>query len=330
MPATNARPTRNLALELVRVTEAAALSAGRFMGRGDKNAADSATAQGIHLLLNSIQMDGVIVIGEGDKEIVPILFNGEKLGTGQLPQVDIAIEPIDGTRPMALGMGNSITAVAMTPRGAMFNPGANIYMDKIAVGPQARDAIDINASVAENLNNVARAKGKDVKDLAVVILDRARHQKLITEVRRCGSRIRLIPDGDIAGALMTCLPESGIDLLLGTGGSAEGVLAACALRCIGGNMQVKLIPPGPEELDPAAAQSIDFNTVLHLEDLVKSEDVFFAATGITNGDLLRGVNYFADVATTDSLVMRGLTGTIRRITATHQLSKLNLISNLEF
>ncbi len=330
MPATIARPTRNLALDLVRVTEAAALSAGRYMGRGDKNAADSATAEGIHLLLNSIQMDGVIVIGEGEKDIAPILYNGEKLGTGEPPQVDIAIEPIDGTRPMALGMGNSITTVAMTPRGAMFDPGPYIYMEKIAVGPQARDAININASVAENLNNVARAKGKDVKDLAVVILDRARHKSLITEVRRCGSRIRLIPDGDIAGALMTCLPESGIDLLMGTGGSAEGVLAACALRCIGGNMQAKLIPPDPQEMGRCAGQDIDFNKVLHLEDLVSSEDVFFAATGITNGDLLRGVNYFADVATTDSLVMRGLTGTIRRITATHRLSKLNLISSLEF
>jgi fructose-1,6-bisphosphatase II len=330
MLVTNVRPTRNLALDLVRVTEAAALSAGRYMGRGDKNAADSATAEGIHLLLNSIQMDGVIVIGEGEKGVAPILFNGEKLGTGEPPLVDIAIEPIDGTRPMALGMGNSITTVAMTPRGAMFNPGHNVYMEKIAVGPQARDAIDIDASIAENLNNVARAKGKDVKDLAVVILDRARHKELITEVRRCGSRIRLIPDGDIAGALMTCLPESGIDLLMGTGGSAEGVLAACALRCIGGNMQVKLISPDPEELDRSSAPYIDYNRVLHLEDLVSSEDVFFAATGITNGDLLRGVNYFADVATTDSLVMRGLTGTIRRITATHQLSKLNLISSLEF
>ncbi len=330
MPATIARPTRNLALDLVRVTEAAALSAGRYMGRGDKNAADSATAEGIHLLLNSIQMDGVIVIGEGGKDIAPILYNGEKLGTGEPPQVDIAIEAIDGTRPMALGMGNSITAVAMTPRGAMFDPGPYIYMEKIAVGPQARDAININASVAENLNNVARANGKDVKDLAVVILDRARHKSLITEVRRCGSRIRLIPDGDIAGALMTCLPESGIDLLMGTGGSAEGVLAACALRCIGGNMQVKLMQPDPQEISHDAGNDIDFNKVLHLEDLVSSEDVFFAATGITNGDLLRGVNYFADVATTDSLVMRGLTGTIRRITATHQLSKLNLISSLEF
>lgn len=330
MPSANTRPTRNLALDLVRVTEAAALSAGRYMGRGDKNAAHSATAEGIHLLLNSIQMDGVVVIGEGEKEFTPILYNGEKLGTGEPPLVDIAIEPIDGTRPMALGMGNSITTVAMTPRGAMFNPGSYAYMEKIAVGPQARDAINIEASVPENLNNVARALGKDVKDLAVVILDRARHRELIKEVRICGSRIRLIPDGDIAGALMTCLPESGIDLLLGTGGSSEGVLAACALRCIGGNMQAKLVPPNPGEPLPGGHQDVDFTRVLHIEDLVSSEDVFFAATGITNGDLLRGVNYFADVATTDSLVMRGLTGTIRRITATHRLSKLNLISSLEF
>ncbi len=330
MPSATTRPTRNLALDLVRVTEAAALSAGRFMGRGDKNAAHSATADGIRLLLNSIQMDGVVVIGEGEKEFTPILYNGEKLGTGEPPLVDIAIEPIDGTRPMALGMGNSITTVAMTPRGAMFNPGPYAYMAKIAVGPQARDAIDIEASVPENLNNVARALGKDVKDLAVVILDRARHRDLIKDVRMCGSRIRLIPDGDIAGALMTCLPESGIDLLMGTGGSSEAVLAACALRCIGGNMQGKLVPPNPGETFPGGPTDVDFTRILHIEDLVSSEDVFFAATGITNGDLLRGVNYFADVATTDSLVMRGLTGTIRRITATHRLSKLNLISSLEF
>ncbi len=326
----NTNPTRNLALELVRVTEAAALGAGRFMGRGDKIAADRAAVDGMRLMLNTIQMDGVIVIGEGEKDEAPMLFNGEKLGTGEPPVVDIAVDPIDGTRPLALGMGNAITTVALAPRGSLFNPGPFLYMNKIAVGPQARDVIDINAPVSDNLKNIARAKGEDVQDLTVVILDRARHQELITEVRRCGARIRLIPDGDVGGVLMTCLPESGIDMLIGTGGSPEGVIAACALRCMGGNMQGMLIPRNDEEIHRGEAMGYDFKKVLQLEDLVSSEDVFFAATGVTHGDLLRGVDYFADGARTDSLVMRGLTGTVRRIIATHRLNKLNLISRLEY
>lgn len=326
----NTNPTRNLALELVRVTEAAALGAGRFMGRGDKIAADRAAVDGMRLMLNTIQMDGVIVIGEGEKDEAPMLFNGEKLGTGEPPVVDIAVDPIDGTRPLALGMGNAITTVALAPHGSLFNPGPFLYMNKIAVGPQARDVIDINAPVSDNLKNIARAKGEDVQDLTVVILDRARHQELITEVRRCGARIRLIPDGDVGGVLMTCLPESGIDMLIGTGGSPEGVIAACALRCMGGNMQGMLIPRNDEEIHRGEAMGYDFKKVLQLEDLVSSEDVFFAATGVTHGDLLRGVDYFADGARTDSLVMRGLTGTVRRIIATHRLNKLNLISRLEY
>jgi fructose-1,6-bisphosphatase II len=323
-------PTRNLALELVRVTEAAALGAGRFMGRGDKIAADRAAVDGMRLMLNTIQMDGVIVIGEGEKDEAPMLYNGEKLGTGAPPVVDIAVDPVDGTRPLALGMGNAITTVALAPRGTMFNPGPFLYMKKIAVGPQAREAIDINAPVSDNLKNIARAKGEHVEDLTVLILDRARHQELITEVRKCGARIRLIPDGDVGGVLMTCLPESGIDVLIGTGGSPEGVIAACALRCMGGNMQCKLIPRSEEDIQRGEALGYDFKKTLCLEDLVSSEDVFFAATGVTHGDLLRGVDYFADGARTDSLVMRGLTGTVRRIIATHRLNKLNLISRLEY
>ncbi len=327
---TDTRPTRNLALELVRVTEAAALGAGRFMGRGDKNAADQAAVTGMRLVLNTIQMDGVIVIGEGEKDEAPMLFNGEQLGTGEPPALDIAVDPIDGTRLLSHGQSNSISTVALAPRGTLFNPGPFLYMEKIAVGPQARDAIDINAPVADNLNAVARALGQDVNDLTVVILDRQRHQALINEVRRTGARIRLISDGDVAGALMAALPESGVDILLGTGGTPEGVLAACALRCIGGAMQCRLVARNESELRRAQQQGIDFNRVLTLNDLVSAEDVFFAATGITNGDLLQGVDYFAGGARTDSLVMRGLTGTIRRITATHQLDKLGKISSIEY
>lgn len=323
-------PTRNLALELVRVTEAAALGAGRHMGRGDKNLADKAAVDGMRLILNSIQMDGVIVIGEGEKDEAPMLYNGEHLGTGDPPKVDIAVDPIDGTRLLASGMGNAIATVALAPRGTMLNPGPAFYMYKIAVGPVARDVIDIEAPVSENLRRIAKAKGEQVDDLTVIMLDRPRHKDLIREVRQCGARIRLIADGDVAGALMTCIPETGIDVLLGIGGSPEGVIAACGLRGMGGNMQGKLVARNETEAARAREMGYDLNRVLSFDDLVSSEDVFFAATGITNGELLRGVDYFADGATTDSLVVRGLTGTMRRITATHRLNKLNEISVLEY
>lgn len=324
------RPTRNLALDLVRVTESAALGAGRYMGRGDKIAADKAAVDGMRLMLNTIQMDGVVIIGEGEKDEAPMLFNGEHLGTGEPPLLDIAVDPIDGTRPLAHGIGNSIATVALAPRGTMFNPGPFVYMDKIAVGPVARDVINIEKPVEDNLRAIARAKGEHVEDLTVVILDRPRHEALIKEVRRIGARIRLIPDGDVAGALMTSLPESGIDVLLGIGGTPEGVLAAAAMRCTGGNIQGKLFIRNEEERRKALEMGMDCNKVLTLDDLISSEDTFFAATGITNGDLLRGVDYFADGARTDSLVMRGLTGTTRRITATHRLSKLGPISSIPY
>lgn len=327
---TDTKPTRNLALELVRVTEAAALGAGRFMGRGDKNAADHAAVTGMRLVLNTIQMDGVIVIGEGEKDEAPMLYNGERLGTGEPPEVDIAVDPIDGTRLLSNGQSNSISTVALAPRGTLFNPGPFLYMEKIVVGVEAKDAIDIQAPVETNLKAIARAVGQDVKDLTVVILDRQRHQALINEVRRTGARIRLISDGDVAGALMAALPESGIDVLMGTGGTPEGVLAACALRCIGGNMQCRLVARNENELRRGQQQGINFNKILTLDDLVASENVFFAATGITNGDLLQGVDYFAGGARTDSLVMRGLTGTIRRISATHRLDRLEKISSIEY
>jgi fructose-1,6-bisphosphatase II len=326
-----ASPTRNLALDLVRVTEAAALAAARQMGRGDKIAADKAAVDAIRLILNTIEMDGVIVIGEGEKDQAPMLYNGEHLGTGQPPQLDIAVDPIDGTRPLSLGLWNSIATVALAPRGTMFNPGPAYYMYKIAVGPEARDVIDIEAPVEDNLRRIAQAKGEDVEDLTVVILDRPRHAELIAQVReRTGARIRLIPDGDVAGALMTAWPGSGIDVLLGTGGSPEGVIAACALRAMGGNIQGKLAARTPEEKERGKALGYDFDRVLMIDDLVSSNDVFFAATGITNGDLLKGVDYFAHGATTESLVVRGLTGTVRRIQATHRLDKLGRISAIPY
>lgn len=326
----DSKPTRNLALDLVRVTEAAALAAGRFMGRGDKNRADGAAVDAMRLLLNTVEMDGVIVIGEGEKDEAPMLFNGEKLGTGRPPAVDIAVDPIDGTRPLAFGLPNSIATVALAPRGCFFNPGPFLYMNKIAVGPDAADAIDIEAPVKDNLIRIARAKGTEVDNLTVVILDRPRHEQLVKEVREAGARIRFIPDGDVAGALMTAIPGTGIDVLMGIGGTPEGVLAAAGMRCTGGKIMGKPFARNQSELDRAKDMGLDFNQVLTMDDLVSSDDVFFAATGITSGDLLEGVTYFPEGARTDSLVMRGLTGTVRRIIATHSLKKLDLISSIQY
>lgn len=326
----DSKPTRNLALELVRVTEAAALAAGRYVGRGDKVAADRAAVDAMRWMLNTIQMDGVVVIGEGEKDEAPMLYNGERLGTGEPPLVDIAIDPIDGTRPTANGLPNAISTVALAPRGSMFNPGPIVYMEKIAVGPDAKNAVDINASVEDNLHNIADTMGLHVGDLVVVVLDRPRHQQLIAEIRRVGARINLIPDGDVAGALMTALPGTGVDVLMGIGGTPEGVLAACALRCTGGTIQGKLWPRTPEEKKLGEERGYDFNKVLTIEDLVSSEDVFFAATGITNGELLKGVDYFKEGAMTESVVMRGLTGTSRRIIATHRFTKLSQISAIPY
>ncbi len=324
------RPTRNLALELVRVTEAAALTAGRWMGRGDKNSADKAAVDAMRLVMNSIQMSGRIVIGEGEKDKAPMLYNGEELGAGGFPEVDIAVDPIDGTRPLAYGLWNCIAVVALAPHGTMYQPGPFVYMDKIAVGPIAKDVIDIDAPIEDNLKRIAKAKGEKVEDLMVVILDRPRHKELIAMVRKCGARIRLIPDGDVAGAIMTCWRDSRTDVLLGIGGTPEGVLAAAALKCMGGNIQGKLFARNEDELDKARKMGMEFNRVLTIDDLVNSDDVFFAATGITNGDLLRGVDFYADGAQTDSLVMRGVTGTVRHIISDHRLDKLDLISAIHY
>ncbi|MBN2388903.1 MAG: class II fructose-bisphosphatase [Anaerolineales bacterium] len=323
-------PTRNLALELVRVTEAAALAAGRQMGRGAKEAADLAAVEAMRLMLNSIEMNAVIVIGEGEKDNAPMLFNGERVGTGRGVEMDIAVDPIDGTRLLANGNWNAIATVAVAPRGTMFFPGPTFYMKKIAVGPEARGKIELDAPVAHNLQVVAKARGMTVDDLTVVILDRPRHEDLIAEVRQAGSRIRLIPDGDVAGALMTCWPDSGIDILLGIGGTPEGVLAACAVRAMGGEIQGKLYARDEVELRHGRELGYDYDKVLAMDDLVASDDVFFTATGITDGELLDGVKYTGSSARTDSLVVRGLTLTVREIIATHRLDRLGELSSIKY
>ncbi|MEX1071075.1 MAG: class II fructose-bisphosphatase [Anaerolineales bacterium] len=323
-------PSRNLAMELVRVTEAAALSAARFMGQDDKPSADQAAVDGMRLVLNTIEMSAVIVIGEGQKDEAPMLYNGEKLGTGDAPEVDIAVDPIDGTRPLAEGRLNSIATVAVAPRGSMFDPGPFVYMNKIAVGPAAKGVINIERSVEDNLKAIAKATEKRIQDLAVIMLDRPRHEQLKAEVRRCGARIRMIDDGDVAAALMTALPDPSIDVLMGIGGTPEGVLAACALRAMGGEIQGKLYARNDEELERGRSMGYDFERVLTMDDLVSSEDVFFAATGITDGELLDGVKYFPRGARTHSLVVRGVTGTVRQVIAQHSLDKLEKISPLDY
>ncbi len=324
------KPTRNLALELVRVTEAAALSAGRLMGRGEKEVADKAAVDAMRLVLNSINMDALIVIGEGEKDEAPMLFNGEKVGTGKPPLVDLAVDPIDGTRPLANGFLNSIATVAIAPRGTMFDPGPFVYMDKIAVGPKAKGLINIEAPLQENLEKIALSENKSLNDLTVIILQRPRHDELIREVREIGARIRLIPDGDVAGALMTCLPESGIDALLGVGGTPEGILAACAIRAMGGELQGKLFIRNEEEKKLGLKMGYSLDKVITMDDMVSSNDVFFAATGITDGELLGGVRYTGHGAETESLVIRGRTGTVRWINAKHNFDKLNPISEIEY
>lgn len=326
----SSQPDRNLALELVRVTEAAALNAGRFMGRGDKIAGDQAAVDAMRLVLNTVNMNGVIVIGEGEKDEAPMLYNGETLGTGNPPEVDIAADPIDGTRLLAQGRANSLATVALSDRGSMFSPGPLVYMDKIAVGPEARGQIDLEAPVEDNLKNIARAKGADVDDLTAVILDRPRHEQLIAAVRKSGARIRLITDGDVAGALMTAWPNSGIDVLLGVGGTPEGVIAACALKCMGGEIQGKLFPRSDDEAGRARKLGYDLDRVLTTDDLVNSDNVFFAATGITDGELLDGVKYFGTGARTHSLVMRSKSGTVRQVISTHRWDKLMTFSQIHY
>jgi fructose-1,6-bisphosphatase II len=330
MDAGSKDPTRNLALELARVTEAAALAAGRFMGRGDKEAADGAAVNAMRIVLQTVDMNGIIVIGEGEKDNAPMLYNGENVGNGFPPDVDVAVDPIDGTRPLAFGRSNSLATVAIAPRGTMFDPGPFVYMNKLAVGPEAKGTINIEKSITENLRAIAKATHKDVEDLTTIVLDRDRHKDIIAEIRQAGARIRQIPDGDVAAALMTAWPDSGVDVLIGVGGTPEGVIAACALRAMGGEIQGKLYARDEDELRRGREAGYDFDKILTMDDLVSSEDVFFAATGITDGELLKGVRYFGDGASTDSLVVRGLTGTVRQISATHRLDKLHRLSAVKY
>ncbi|NTU65828.1 MAG: class II fructose-bisphosphatase, partial [Chloroflexi bacterium] len=316
-------PDRNLALELVRVTESAAMAAARKMGRGDKIAADQAAVNAMRYMFNTVDMDGVVVIGEGEKDEAPMLYNGEVLGTGVPPQVDIAVDPIDGTRLTSLGLPGAVAVVALAERGTMFNPGHLVYANKIAVGPRAKGVIDINAPVKDNLTNVAKALGKDVHDLTVVVLDRDRHKELIREVRGSGARIKLISDGDVAGALATAIENSGEDILMGIGGSPEAVITAAALKCMGGEIQVKLWARDEKERMMAVDHGIDLNRVLGIDELVSGENVFFAVTGITGGQLVDGVRYEGDRVYTSSIVMRSLSGTVRRIESEHHLDRLN-------
>ncbi|OIK26383.1 class II fructose-bisphosphatase [Streptomyces malaysiense] len=323
-------PDRNLALELVRVTEAAAMAAGRWVGRGDKNGADGAAVRAMRSLVSTVSMNGVVVIGEGEKDEAPMLFNGEHIGDGTGPEVDIAVDPIDGTTLTAKGMPNAIAVLAAAERGAMFDPSAVFYMDKLVTGPEAADFVDIDAPVAVNIRRIAKAKKATPEDVTVVILDRPRHEGLIKEVREAGARIKLISDGDVAGSVYALREGTGVDLLLGIGGTPEGIISACAVKCLGGTIQGKLWPKDDEERQRAVDAGHDLDRVLTTDDLVSGENVFFVATGITDGELLRGVRYRSETALTESIVMRSKSGTVRRIDSEHRLSKLRAYSAIDF
>jgi fructose-1,6-bisphosphatase II len=309
---------RNIALELVRVTEAAAMAASHWMGRGDKEGADGAAVDAMRWALRTVSMDGTVIIGEGEKDEAPMLYNGERIGDGSPPEVDIAVDPIDGTTLTSKGRGNALAVIALSEKGTMFDPGPCVYMEKIAVGPGLVGVCSIEASPTENLKAVAKARGIDVRDVTAVILERDRHDDLVAEVREAGSRIRLIADGDVAGAITTAWPESGADILFGIGGTPEGVIAAAALKSMGGELQGRLWPRNDEERDAALALGYDLTRVLSTDDLVAGDNCFFAATGITDGELLKGVHVAAGVVTTQSLVMRSKTGTVRLMNARHR------------
>ncbi|GAA1772926.1 MULTISPECIES: class II fructose-bisphosphatase [Streptomonospora] len=329
-PESPGAPDRNLALELVRVTESAALAAARWVGRGDKNGADGVAVRGMRHMISTVSMHGTVVIGEGEKDNAPMLFNGESVGDGGGPDCDVAVDPIDGTRLTAMGMPNAISVLAVAPRHSMFDPSAVFYMEKLATGPEAAAAVDITAPIGDNVRAVARAKGVTAQDVTVVILDRPRHQEIVREVREAGARIKFITDGDVAGAIMAARANTGVDLLLGIGGTPEGIIAACAMKCLGGVIQGRLWPTDDAERGRARDAGHDPEQVLTTDDLVASEDVFFAATGITDGELVGGVRYEAGGAMTDSLVMRGRTGTVRQVRSEHRLAKLAAASGVDF
>ena len=324
------RPDRNVALELVRVTEAGALGAGRWVGRGQKESADQAAVDGMRHMLDTVSMDGVVVIGEGEKDEAPMLYNGEHVGNGDGPACDIAVDPLEGTRLTALGQPGAICVIAVADRGSMFFPGAAVYMEKIAAGPHAVDAIDITLSATENVQRVAESTGRSVRDLTVVVLERERHDDLIAELREAGAKVNLIRDGDVAPAIAASQPETGVDLLMGIGGTPEGVITAAALKCAGGGMQGRLWPRNDDERQALVDAGFELGRVLHTDDLVSGDNVFVAATGVTTGSLLRGVRYTAGGAITDSIVMRSRSGTVRRIEARHALAKLREFTGREY
>jgi fructose-1,6-bisphosphatase II len=323
-------PDRNLALELVRVTEAAAMAAGRWVGRGDKNGADGVAVNAMRTLISTVGMNGVVVIGEGEKDNAPMLYNGEHVGSGVGPECDVAVDPIDGTTLTAKGMANAVSVLAVSPRGSMYDPSAVFYMEKLVTGPEAADVVDIRYPVAENIHQVAKAKGSTPSDVTVVLLDRPRHEQLAREIRDAGARIKFITDGDVAGAIMAARADTGVDLLLGIGGTPEGIIAACALKCMDGVIQGRLWPTDDEERQRAIDAGHDLDRVLYTDDLVSGDDCFFVATGITDGELMKGVRYRAGGASTHSLVMRSRSGTIREIISDHKLSKLRAYANVDF
>lgn len=323
-------PDRNLALELVRVTEAAAMAGGRWVGRGDKNGADGAAVEAMRALISTVSMKGVVVIGEGEKDDAPMLYNGEEVGDGIGPECDVAVDPIDGTTLTAKGQSNAVSVLAVSDRGSMYDPSAVFYMDKLVTGPEAADVVDIRLPVAENIKRIAKAKKETVEDVTVVMLDRPRHHQLASEVRDAGARLRFISDGDVAGAIMAARDDTGIDLLLGIGGTPEGIITACAIKCLGGVIQGRLWPQDDDERQRAIDAGHDLDRVLSTDDLVTGENCFFVATGITDGELLKGVRYRAGGATTHSLVMRSKSGTIRLIESHHQLAKLRAYSSIDF
>ncbi len=324
------QPDRNLALELVRVTEAAAMAGGRWVGRGDKNGADGAAVEAMRTLIATVEMRGVVVIGEGEKDEAPMLYNGEQVGDGTGPECDVAVDPIDGTTLTSKGQSNAVSVLAVADRGSMYDPSAVFYMDKLVAGPECADVVDIRLPVLENVRRVARAKGRHPEDVTVVLLDRPRHEGLAQEVRDSGARIRFISDGDVAGAIMAARPDTGIDLLLGVGGTPEGIITACAIKCLGGVIQGRLWPKDDAERQRAVDAGHDLDRVLSTDDLVAGENCFFVATGITDGELLKGVRYRAGGASTHSLVMRSKSGTIRLIESHHQLEKLRAYSAVDF
>lgn len=324
------RPDRNLALELVRVTEAAALAAGRWIGRGDKESADQAAVDAMRLMLDTVSMAGVVVIGEGEKDNAPMLYNSELVGSGAGPEVDVAVDPLEGTRLTALGQPNAISVIALAERGTMFFPGAAVYMDKIACGSEAAQAIEVTATPSENVRRVAEAKGVRPSDISVVVLERDRHEALIAELRAAGAKVNLIRDGDVAPAIAAAQGGTGVDLLMGIGGTPEGVISAAALKCVGGALQGKLWPRNDEERRQLLDAGYDLERVLTTDDLISGEDVFVAATGVTGGALLRGVRYTKDGAVTDSIVMRSRTGTVRRIEAYHAFEKLTKLTSIAY